>query len=393
MSKALSYVLLVCLLCVPFINTRAQRVITGMIKDAETGETLPYATIHHSAGYSTLSNAEGKFSLPIKEEGDVHIRYIGYQAQTLHSRKVPNVIYLKAMSQSMGQVEVLGVDVKQLVKEVIDDIKASYKEWKKERDLYFYRTVFTDGVQTELLEAFVKANSAVNLRDISVVSGVIGWDTTDEDHSIGIRNTNVHRVMQLAPRTFDSTRWKSCVKPFNNLRSALFYYDITLDILEDDEERIIKLSFRRKQARLSLEDKPLMVGTAYIRAKDKKLLRFEGDMDNLFMRSGLSRAPEMLHYTINYDYAKDFARVHSLVVVGGGKFVPNILSKIETLYYRSIILRMDSDTSDKLKEYPITNDILAVIQDANYSPALWEKYDVVKRTDIEDYIVNRHLDP
>lgn len=382
--------LLLCLLCIPFINVGAQRVLIGQIKDAETGETLPYATIYQSAECSTLSNAEGKFSLPIEKEGNVHIRYVGYQAQTLDSNHIPDVIFLKAMSQSMAQVEVLGIDVQQLVRRVIDDVESSYKEWKKERDLYFYRTVFTDGEQTELLEAFVKANSAVNLRNISIVSGVIGWNMADEDHSIGIYNTNVHRVMQLAPRTFDSARWKKCVKPFNDLQAALFHYDITADILEGDEEKLIKLSFRRKHARLSLGDKSLMVGTAYIRAKDKKLLRFEGEMDNLFMRSGLSRAPERLHFTINYDYAKDFPRVHSLIVVGGGKFEPNALSKIETLYYRSIILRMQADTSDQLKEHKITGDLLAVIQNANYNPSLWEKYDVVKRTNVEDFIVNRH---
>lgn len=89
--------------------------VQGYVRDAKTGEPLPYASIaldEHSRG--TATNADGWFTLvnvPIGQDTlDVH--YIGYERQQKPVRIGPNgeaqTIYLKRAAISLSEVTVLG---------------------------------------------------------------------------------------------------------------------------------------------------------------------------------------------------------------------------------------------------------------------------------------------
>jgi outer membrane receptor for ferrienterochelin and colicin len=87
-----------------------QSTITGIIKDAETQETIPYAVIklESSQNYET-SNLNGVFKITSSLKSDkIHISSLGYNSQTIEITKADTFlnVYLKVWSMNLGEVNV-----------------------------------------------------------------------------------------------------------------------------------------------------------------------------------------------------------------------------------------------------------------------------------------------
>ena len=365
----------------------AQIQIKGRVVDAETGEPLPYANVYADDKNGTLTNTDGYFQLLTSEGARVRFTYIGYQQMVRPAQQAQGTLRMQPLSRDLGQVTVRPYDPAELVREIIRKLDESYKKGRGERGLYFYRTTFTNGKRNELVEAFMKANSAVNLRKMAITSGVTGSDITDDNARLGITYTNVHRVMQVGARTYDSYRWKSCIKPFDKVSVFNRYYDAKAISLGQGEEEIIRIEFKEKPGSPDRKGKGLMVGTAYVRAADKCLLRFDGNVLYQFMQSGLSRVPEEIKFSMQYDYSRGFAELSSLSIEGGGEFQPNVLSHLSTLRYRTILFHIPNDSLERQKEYRLETDMMAAVQKAGYDSQLWNRYEVIRRTEKEERIV------
>ena len=361
----------------------AQLQIKGRVVDAETGEPLPYANVYADDKNGTLTNADGYFHLLTSEGAQVRFTYIGYQQMQRPAQQAQGTLRMKPLSRDLGQVTVRPYDPAELVGEIIRRLDESYKKGRGERGLYFYRTTFTNGRRNELVEAFMKANSAVNLRKMAITSGVTGSDITDDNARLGITYTNVHRVMQVGARTYDSYRWESCIKPFDKVSVFKRHYEAKAISLGE----IIRIDFKEKPGSPDRKGKGLMVGTAYVRAADKCLLRFDGNVLYQFMQAGLSRVPEEIKFSMQYDYSRGFAELSSLSIEGGGEFQPNVLSHLSTLRYRTILFHIPNDSLERQKEYRLETDMMAAVQKAGYDSQLWNRYEVIRRTEKEERIV------
>jgi len=66
------------------LSLHAQIQINGIVKDADTKKTLPFATITTEIGFATISDVDGKFqfSLPSQPE-TLTVSYVGYDAKTI----------------------------------------------------------------------------------------------------------------------------------------------------------------------------------------------------------------------------------------------------------------------------------------------------------------------
>ena len=76
----------------------AQKSISGIIIDAESKESLPFANIYISKTKGTITDAEGKFTLNLKKEiTSIKVSYIGYKTVTIPVEQ--NITYLKIRLQ------------------------------------------------------------------------------------------------------------------------------------------------------------------------------------------------------------------------------------------------------------------------------------------------------
>ena len=106
-----------------------------------------------------------------------------------------------------------------------------------------------------------------------------------------------------------------------------------------------------------------------------------------FMQAGLSRVPEEIKFSMQYDYSRGFAELSSLSIEGGGEFQPNVLSHLSTLRYRTILFHIPNDSLERQKEYRLETDMMAAVQKAGYDSQLWNRYEVIRRTEKEERIV------
>ncbi len=107
--------------------------ITGIVKDAETGETLPYCNVFiNNTTIATVTDLDGKYTLSNLEPGPIEIgfSFLGYTAET------------KKITLNPGGTSTVNLNMKAVVTELSDvEIKASRdKSW--ERDLRKFQNLF-----------------------------------------------------------------------------------------------------------------------------------------------------------------------------------------------------------------------------------------------------------
>ncbi|RIW18602.1 TonB-dependent receptor [Algoriphagus lacus] len=124
--------------------------ITGIVKDSETGETLPFCSVFiNNTTISTVTDMDGKFVLSGLTPGPVEIgfSFLGYEAQT------------KTVTINPGGTLTLNLSMKPFAQELSDvEIKASRdKNW--ERELRKFENLFLGideaASQTQLLNPWV----------------------------------------------------------------------------------------------------------------------------------------------------------------------------------------------------------------------------------------------
>ncbi len=116
--------------------------ITGLVKDAETGETLPYCNVFiNNTTIATVTDMDGKFTLSGLEPGPVEVgfSFMGYIAET------------KKLTLNPGGTSTVNLSMKPFDQELSDvEIKASRdKVW--ERDLRKFQNLFLGNDQVASL--------------------------------------------------------------------------------------------------------------------------------------------------------------------------------------------------------------------------------------------------
>ncbi len=116
----------------------AQKVVTGAVLDAETGETLPSVTLfdfEHAEG--TITNAAGHFELRLNQlPATIDVRHIGYESQRIEIQedtRSPLEILLQPVTYTLEEVFVSDEDPAYNIMRKVIERKAS---WRKHLDTY-----------------------------------------------------------------------------------------------------------------------------------------------------------------------------------------------------------------------------------------------------------------
>lgn len=144
------FFLILLLLCLPMLALGQTATLTGKVKDAETGEALPFCSVFvNNTTVSTATDLEGNFTLSGLEPGTLEIgfSFMGYTAQTRKVTLKPGGTF--TLNLSMSPLE-------QVLSE--QEVKASRdKSW--ERDLRKFQSLFLGideaAAQTTILNPWV----------------------------------------------------------------------------------------------------------------------------------------------------------------------------------------------------------------------------------------------
>ena len=111
-------------------------VVAGRVTDADTGESLPGATVQLDGTFvGTVTNAEGRYALDLGgRTGVLVVRYIGYDTQRVQPGGPALDVALQPAALLLGEVVVSGEDpAVQLMRRVIEQKKAwreSLRSWR-----------------------------------------------------------------------------------------------------------------------------------------------------------------------------------------------------------------------------------------------------------------------
>ena len=373
--------ILLLLVCLPPVVAQ-NLTLQGRIRDAETGEPLPFASIYVAAGRGTLTNAEGDFSLSAEYQDVLTFSYVGYEKLKLKATDVPRVVKLKPFARDLKEVVVVPVDEWDVVKQVINNMKKDFSKHKAEKQGYFIRTWMKDKWDSNLIECFMTALSASNLREEETFSGIYGMNSEGDSSRMGLYFTNIQKMTEIGPSSFGSDYWEAAIKPLYSLSMAQKYYDIKLETLFGNEEgKLYRIDFKWKDTDRAewhtryLEERRHIIGTAYVDAKTLRLLRFEGNVDNAYMLYNLQRTPNAIKFHMNYDYTNGYPAVNNLAIEGGN----------ELLQYRVLMFNVQDSLLGESSGL-VGNNIIDVIKNAGYDSTMWARYDIVKRTAEEERV-------
>ena len=367
-----------------FLNSRIFAhaiLLSSHVQDAETGEALPYVSIYTGEGKGTITNNDGDFCIKVDLNHALKISCIGYEEVKLEASKCPKVVKLKPLAHELQEVTV--IPVVNILKNLHKNLLAEYKAKKNNHGNYFYRMTSTYSDKCELVEAFLDAYCAVNLRRISFISGRKGQVVGSGLRQSRISATNLHHSLELGLLIKENTFWHSLYTPFMPVWSSTSFnykYDYSCSRITSSKGKTLMYCIHfvsKNPKRQSLE------GKLYISADDYRLLRFDGSVKGMTMEllKDLRTMSDdvTLDVHINYDHQKGYTRVSDI----------STTLKSGDLTCKSLAFDIENRNLRHKKSLEVEENMFNSIDAVGYDSLLWTLTDIVKRTEEESRMVEK----
>ncbi len=403
--------------------------VTCHVIDAETKEALPYVSVYATEDNGTLTNYDGDFTIIVDEAQMLRITCVGFETVNVKATALSETLAMKPLAHSMREVRVYSWE--SIMTEVAKKLDKEYNKRSSRTSQYFMRMT-TEFRTRELIEAFVEARSASNLRDVTVLKGRHGRLTQEGLSRPMIASMNFHTPFEVGPMTHGSQMWRRLVTPIienpgvssNNkdvpyseymqilelafkeglltkedrpnstkrnkvvdeylkkpaiARHLAVYYDITGEELNENEgQRIYRINFKKRDD--NEKKSPILTGTLYVDAQTMQMLRFDGQVENVSVQIKkdlqVITSPITLTVHINYRHDKGYTEVSDIATVihSGDLTSKAILYNVDNLN-----LGLKARNGKKAGE-----NILSSIDDAGFEEALWTRSNIIQRTKEEE---------
>ena len=360
----------------------AQQTFRGRVVDAETGEPLPYAIISVSKGQRTLTNEEGHFTIEVKKNDTIRIRYVGYVEECRNSNAQDTVIRLQPFKSTLKEVTIHPINIKDVLDKVSARLEKEYRKYGKKTSTYFWRSSQQIDDYCEMLEAFIRARSALNLRNMNMLGGRRGKLVGTNMETPQLANTNMHHALEIGPIIKDVFFWSDIRGPLEkrlgSKRAYEQYYDLNFEIKRGSaqDEDIYAIEMKHKR---NTKGKKFIDGTLYVNATDFRILRFEAIMPTLqvIILNGLNSCAPLVRakVNINYRHTKGFTEVDNLnCIIEGGIFISRtLLFNVDDM---EVPLMPAAET--------ITDNASGTEYMARFDSALWARSGIIQRTALEE---------
>ncbi len=413
--RYLSRVLTLGLMVVSTTTMVAQTNFTARVIDAETGEPLPLVGIYISEENNTLTNFDGEFSITADSADMVRLTCIGHKTLTMRAGALPATIQMKMLSSTLSEVTVTGIE--SILAQVAKQMEKSFNRKQSKSSQFFYRQTSVIGRKQDIVEAFVSALSAVNLRELTFLSGRHGVLTQKQWAQSSVSDMNLHHVLELGPMTFDASFWHRLLTPlpekgftgYSHKQSNNYYnwayrqsiretkssrisyfqkfYNITFEEAADGDQQLYIVRFNRQQD-LDIQQ-PIMTGTLYVDRSTLNVLAFDGQVENMKMSFGKGElrsatvVPVTLDFHIDYRYDHKYPEVADL----------SMQTQYEDFQTRTMLFNTEGQSRLKIKKNARAREnMLSAITEAGYDSTFWANNEVIKRTAEEQAISQGTVD-
>ena len=378
------------LLCVQVV---AQSTFTARVVDAETGEPLPLVSVYISEDNGTLTNFDGEFSIMADSTDLLRITCVGRESINVVAGTLPAELRMKMLASSLSEVTIKAVEGTLL--QIARRMEKAYGKRKYKEAQYFYRQTSVLLQKQDIVEAFISARSAVNLRELQFLTGRHGRLSEAAWGKSAINNMNLHHLLELGPMTKDASFWYSLIAPlkannFGMLSGIEYlqrYYDITVEEMNGEDQQLYRFVLQRHEA--TKVKAPIMTGALYVDRRTLSVLAFDGKVENLTISLGkgelrsATSLPVVFDVHINYRYDHKFPEVADL----------SIQAKWADFQTRTMLFNVEGQKHLKQKKGTHAREnMLTSIEKVGYDSTFWANNEVIKRTAEEAAIAEGTVD-
>ena len=367
-------------------------VISGTILDEESNEPIPYCNIIIKESFQgTFSNEEGEFILKLDSlPSNIIISNINYQRKEVSLNEVGNIeVRLEPASNILAEVE---VQAERFDEYALDLVKKAFVKTRRFGNRYhygkaFYRQKSSNADQyVELMEIFYDVRFTRNkLEDWQVQEGRYA---EKKDQLLNRNFTLLSRLFPvLQPETDD------VLLPVHE--EAETFYDFFLeDVIRVDDRKVGVISCMPKEFVV----KPAMQGKLYIDIDDHDVLKVIGEIkhDRFSVIKLTEKEGQWKNYILKYEITYKTDSIGDLLL-------DYVQVDQDFDYYVAEEFKYPVATSSFLSFYeyyqPKKTKKLGggialrmhdreILDRVGYEPKFWENNPVVKRTPIEEEVIN-----
>ncbi|MGI9544492.1 MAG: carboxypeptidase-like regulatory domain-containing protein [Cyclobacteriaceae bacterium] len=367
-------------------------VITGTILDEESGDPIPYCNIIIKESFlGTSSNEEGEFILKLDSlPSNIIISNINYQRQEISVAEPGNIeVRLGSAYNILAEVE---VQADRFDEYALDLVKKAFLKTRRFSNRFHYGKAFyrqkskNADAFVELMEIFYDVRFTRNkLEDWQVQEGRYA---EKRDQLLNRNFTLLSRLFPvLQPETDD------VLLPVHE--EAETFYDFYLeDVIQVDERRVGMVSCTPKDFVI----KPAMKGKLYIDLENHDVIKVIGEIkhDNFSVIKLTEKDGHWKNYQLKYEITYKTDSIGDLLldyIQVGQDFDYYIADELKypvsTTSFLSFYEYYQPRKTRKLGGGITTRQQDREILDRiGYEPKFWENNPVVKRTPIEEEVIN-----
>lgn len=354
--------------------------VQAIVIDKNTRERIPHAHVYVDAENGTMTNLDGQFVVTARRSDQIRVSFVGYETLavsasqlTLATDSVMPIVALSPAENMLREVVVEPVD--HIIRQLIASYDKEYKSKKNKSSRFYYRqtTNVLDNC-TEYTEAFFNANSNFSIRNLGIVSGRYAY--IDHDSLGSYTNVNNFQFLTELPVRGNGAK---AIEPLNNRYKD--FYDISYETLSSPT------TGKPTHYKIHFVPKPnitatIIEATLYVSTLSRTLERYEGTVHNLQVRDARwKRFPILAHFDINYTRNRKFTEVQS-VVVDATAMYDGLPYQFSSMLFNTGKLKEKQD-----KFIYIHDNLRKQIDTTTYDPTFWKNNEIVKRTDLENSII------
>lgn len=393
MNRLAKHFVLWMMLWLPLLAVGQTERFEAVVIDAQTRQTLPFASVFVNRSNSTMTNAEGSFSIECAPTDMLRISFVGYQTRTIAAGQMGRVVELHTVSTTLDEVTVKPYS--SYLKEAIKEAQRQLKKNRRKKANFFYRqTAYADSVCYEFMEAFLSGHSSVFLRDLALSKGRFA----------GIQPDSLHYYSYYA-NFFSTSQIQVTYMPGTKVTSSDRYplseyyesnYDVSFDMIGSDNDRLLAAHFTPKPT-----DKPVLDATLYLDANTYRLRKIEGRELNLKVmhrKQRGSRYEEELaalfgkdyfdelidtefHFVVNMTEDREFLEVESVIIEEQHELYG------KTIRTSSMLFNVGDRDIGHGRLLDTQSNMHDAIESQGYDKKFWRENEIVLRTPVEQEVL------
>lgn len=363
------------------VHLFAQKRFVVQVVDATTGEKLPFAQVYKGNIHLTMTNLDGMFTMEASPSDSLLITCFGYKPIGLVAKELGDIVKMEMMTTLMREVTIHPIEY--WLKKASKKLSGEYRRFRNRKARYFYRERIKRDTLKSLVEAFVDANSAVNLRHIIMRTGrQMGahWGTSELwlNAQVGVMTKGVKYWKE-----------KELISPLSPGAGEAFYkkyYDITYELLNDGNGgKIYQLYFQKKKENTR---QPIITGFLYLDAKTLSPLVLHGRIENVLVWIG-----ELRFRNCKVSLHLEYTTVNGFLEVSN---ITTFCAIEKGLTNRITLFRLDEEISPdeinyRASELGEKKSIVKHVSDVGYDSAFWARHQVIMQTEEERLIATGFL--